>query len=89
MGEKEINEFLSYLAVQKNVTASTQNQALCALIFLYRQILNKDVGGLEKLVLGAKCADSVNCTAIYLICILHYAAISAVFSQLIWLYNIC
>ena len=50
MGEKEINEFLSYLAVKKKVTASTQNQALCAIVFLYRQILNKDVGILEGLI---------------------------------------
>ena len=36
MGEKEINEFLTYLAVKENVSASTQNQALCAIVFLYR-----------------------------------------------------
>ena len=35
MGEKEINEFLTHLAVKEKVSASTQNQALCAIIFLY------------------------------------------------------
>ncbi len=49
MGEKEINRFLSYLAIKKQVTASTQNQALCAIVFLYRQVLNKDIGLLEGL----------------------------------------
>jgi len=40
MREKEIQEFLSHLAVQENVAASTQNQALAALLFLYQQVLN-------------------------------------------------
>ena len=39
MGEKEIETFLTYLAVAKNVAASTQNQALSALLFLYRDVL--------------------------------------------------
>ena len=34
MGEKEIGDFLTYLAVKRTVAASTQNQALCALVFL-------------------------------------------------------
>ena len=34
MGEKEISEFLTYLAAEGNVAASTQNQALSALLFL-------------------------------------------------------
>jgi len=41
MGEKEISEFLTYLAVEENVAASTQNQALSALLFLYREVLRK------------------------------------------------
>lgn len=39
MAEKEIEEFLSHLAVKKRVAQSTQNQALNAIIFLYREIL--------------------------------------------------
>ena len=35
MGADEVNSFLSSLAVERNVSASTQNQALCALLFLY------------------------------------------------------
>ena len=36
MGAAEIERFLTYLAVDGNVAASTQNQALCALVFLYK-----------------------------------------------------
>lgn len=47
MGEKEIGSFLNHLAEKENVAASTQNQALCALIFLYKHILQKEIGNLE------------------------------------------
>jgi site-specific recombinase XerD len=36
MGESEVSQFLAHLAVNQKVTASTQNQALSALLFLYR-----------------------------------------------------
>ena len=42
MGEKEITEFLSFLANVENVSASTQNQALNALIFLYKEVLHRN-----------------------------------------------
>ncbi|MCK4316796.1 MAG: integron integrase, partial [Anaerolineae bacterium] len=45
MGAAEIEAFLTYLAVDRNVAASTQNQALSALIFLYRQVLKQDLVG--------------------------------------------
>jgi integron integrase len=44
MGEAEIAQFLSSLATESHVSASTQNQALNALLFLYREILKKDIG---------------------------------------------
>lgn len=50
MGEKEIGEFLSYLAEKKNVAGATQNQALNAIIFLYKNIIRKDIGQIEKIV---------------------------------------
>jgi integrase len=50
MGEVEINGFLTHLAVEGQVSASTQTQALCALLFLYRTVLEKEVGELEGLV---------------------------------------
>jgi hypothetical protein len=40
MDKNEINEFLSYLATERHVSASTQNQAFGALLFLYRYVLN-------------------------------------------------
>ncbi len=43
MGASEISRFLSYLARERNVAASTQNQALSALLFLYREVLNQPV----------------------------------------------
>jgi integron integrase len=44
MGAPEIHSFLSHLALNRNVAASTQNQALNALVFLYRKVLKKTVG---------------------------------------------
>ena len=49
MGKEEISAFLTHLAVKRNVAASTQNQALCALLFLYREVLELEVGWLEDL----------------------------------------
>jgi hypothetical protein len=43
MGEPEINAFLTYLAVAQRVGAATQNQALAALLFLYRRVLGKEM----------------------------------------------
>lgn len=43
MGEKEIGEFITHLAKNKKVSASTQNQALCAIVFLYKNVLNKEL----------------------------------------------
>lgn len=42
MGAAEVETFLTHLAVQKNVAPSTQNQALSALIFLYREVYQRD-----------------------------------------------
>jgi len=39
MGASEIEAFLTHLAVDRNIAASTQNQALSALLFLYREVL--------------------------------------------------
>lgn len=50
MAEPEINAFLTHLAVEAKVSASTQNQALSALLFLYRHVLNREVGELEDIV---------------------------------------
>ncbi len=46
MGNAEIEQFLSYLANQRKVSSSTQNQALCAIIFVYKHILKREIIGL-------------------------------------------
>ena len=43
MGSAEVNAFLTHLAVEGQVSASTQNQALSALLFLYRELLQRDL----------------------------------------------
>ena len=50
MGQAEATEFLSHLATDRKVSASTQNQALSALLFLYRRVLRQDLGWLDGLV---------------------------------------
>lgn len=45
MGVPEINAFLTHLAVHENVAASTQNQALNAIVFLYREVLHQELDG--------------------------------------------
>lgn len=54
MGEKEINAFLTHLAVKEKVSSSTQNQALCALLFLYRHVLGREVGDLGDVIRARK-----------------------------------
>ena len=44
MGKTEIEAFLSHLATNRKVAASTQRQALKALVFLYRHVLDKPIG---------------------------------------------
>ena len=47
MGEPEVEAFLTHLAVNRRVAESTQNQALGAILFLYRHVLEKDLGSLD------------------------------------------
>ena len=47
MGTPEIEQFLTDLAVRHHVAASTQNQTLGALSFLYRDVLHQEVGELD------------------------------------------
>lgn len=54
MGEKEINLFLSDLAVRHRVAASTQNQALAALLFLYRNVLERPEPSIENVVRASR-----------------------------------
>lgn len=47
IGVEEVGHFLNHLAVSANVSASTQNQALNALVFLYKRVLHKPLGDIE------------------------------------------
>ena len=47
MGERELEAFLTHLAVNRRVAESTQNQALGAILFLFRHVIRKDLGSLD------------------------------------------
>jgi len=50
MGAPEVTAFLSWLATDRNVAAATQNQALAALLFLYKAVLERDLPWFDDLV---------------------------------------
>ena len=54
MGEAEVRSFLTHLAVARNVAASTQNQALNALVFLYKIVLGRPLGEISEVVRAKK-----------------------------------
>ncbi len=54
MGPREVNEFLTWLAVKRNVAAATQNQALNALVFLYTKVLEQPLGDIGDAVRARK-----------------------------------
>jgi len=54
MAEPEMNQFLTHLAVKENVSASTQNQALSALLFFYRHVIGREVGDLGEVIRARK-----------------------------------
>jgi site-specific recombinase XerD len=43
MGETEIRTFITYLAIERHLSASSQNQALSAIMFLYRHVLGREL----------------------------------------------
>ncbi len=50
MGKAEVEQFLTHLATKRNVAASTQNQALSAILFLYKQVLEVEIDWIEDVV---------------------------------------
>ena len=54
LGAEEVTAFLSHLATDAKVAASTQNQALAGLLFLYREVLEEDLPWLDELVRAKK-----------------------------------
>jgi len=49
LGAEEIKDYLNYLVLNRHVSAATQNQALQGILFLYKNILNKDIGWIENI----------------------------------------
>lgn len=60
LGERHMTSFLSYLATDRRVAASTQNQALAALLFVYREVLEISVGWLDTVVRAKRPARRPN-----------------------------
>lgn len=54
MGEAEVTAFLNHLATGRNVAPGTQNQALSAILFLYREVLGLELGWLDGLVRASR-----------------------------------
>jgi integron integrase len=54
MSEMEVNAFLNYLATRRKVSASTQTQALCAIVLLYRHVIGRELGQLHGLIWAKK-----------------------------------
>jgi site-specific recombinase XerD len=54
LGEQHITAFLTHLAVERKVASSTQNQAMCALVFLYREVLKRDLGEFSEIAWAKK-----------------------------------
>ena len=49
MAESEVRQFLNHLVSERNVSASTQNQALCAIVFLYRRVLKRNLDWIDNI----------------------------------------
>jgi site-specific recombinase XerD len=54
MGKPEVEAFLTHLAVTRNVAPSTQNQALSAVLFLYRSVLERELPWLDNVTRAKK-----------------------------------
>jgi integron integrase len=54
LGEKEVDQFLSWLVTARRVAPSTQSQAACALLFLYRNVLDHPLGWIENIRLAKR-----------------------------------
>ena len=54
LGGAEVAKFLSHLAQERNVSAATQSQALAALLFLYKRVLNVDLPWIDNVVRASR-----------------------------------
>lgn len=64
LGPPQITQFVTALAVDRHVGASTQNQALAALLFLYREVFRRDPGWLGGIALWRTAAPAAACGAV-------------------------
>jgi hypothetical protein len=63
MGASEISQFLTWLAVDRRVSASTQNQALSALLFLYKEVLAIEIAAIPPVVRAEPLNGCPSCSA--------------------------
>jgi len=80
MGAQEVKEYLSWLAIRQKVAASTQNQALNAIVFLYKHVLHKDLGDFSNTVRAKRSS--------YVPTVLTGQEVSQIFSHLIGTYKL-
>jgi len=76
MGESEVSQFLTYLTVKKRVAASTQNQALFATLFLYREVLKKELFFWNPENSNRACPLNENCKFIHSVLEVHDSILS-------------
>ena len=62
MGKPEVEAFLTWLAVDRKVAPSTQNQALQAILFLYRKVLNVELAWMDNVVRAKNPAAHSGCS---------------------------
>jgi integron integrase len=74
MGAPEVRRFLSSLATTGKVSASTQNQAFSALLFLYREVLHREINGLETVERAKR--------PVHVPLVLSYEEVAAILAQL-------
>ncbi len=67
MREDEVRQFLDYLAIGRKVSASTQNQALAAILYLYREVLGSPL----EMIKGVERARQTKYLPVVLICPMH------------------
>ena len=58
LGAPQVEAFPTHLAVERHVAASTQNQALAAILFLYRNVLQQDLAWLEDVATPETCQEA-------------------------------
>ena len=54
LGTRHVADFLTYLAVERKVSASTQNQAFCSILFFFRNVLHQEIGEINQALRAKK-----------------------------------